>query len=393
MNHSSSELLVVPTLRFRYAEDGRVILTKKFIEGVSAYCKYWPGAVTVIAKTCSSADDNLDHVCVSKDELPFGIESFPHSREDFVKRISRARVLAATLSSDLLNLVDDCSVAEVALIWIAELSVNTRCQIIDADVANPLRRFKRKLNEHLLEVRYRRALDRSSGVQCNGTPVFDEYGGISPNALLFFDSRVTSELLIPQSVLKEKIQRYLNKEKLRLGFSGRLVAIKGVTFLPEVADMLRARGVNFSMDIYGDGNLVPDLKAAIDKLGLANHVRLKGVLEFEKQLLPAVQESIDLFVCCHTQGDPSCTYLETLSCGVPIVGFSNEAWSGLARESRTGWVVPMKNSQAMADQIAELETNRQELADAAEQALLFSSKHTFESTTKQRVEHFLRCAP
>ena len=114
----------------------------------------------------------------------------------------------------------------------------------------------------------------------------------------------------------------------------------------------------------------------------------KGI---KTELLPLVTDDVDLFVCCHRQGDPSCTYTETMSCGTPIAGYDNEAFQGMVKHSGTGFLSPMDRPRALARLIADLNSDRPRLADASLAALDFASAHDFESTMSGRVEHMLSC--
>src|SRR6185295_17610925 len=107
------------------------------------------------------------------------------------------------------------------------------------------------------------------------------------------------------------------------------------------ADGLRKLGVRFTLDIAGGGTLDAEVRASVAQLGLTDHVRFHGVLDFHDQLLPLIKERADLFVCCHRQGDPSCTYLETFACGTPIAGYANGALDGLSRLSGAAFLSPM----------------------------------------------------
>ncbi len=108
----------------------------------------------------------------------------------------------------------------------------------------------------------------------------------------------------------------------------------------DVAKKLRERKADFHLYICGDGESKPGISKRIRDEQLSGHVTLMGVLDFKSELLPFAKSSVDLFVCCHPQGDPSCTYLETMSCGVPIVGYANEAFEGLVRHSRADGLLP-----------------------------------------------------
>jgi glycosyltransferase involved in cell wall biosynthesis len=128
----------------------------------------------------------------------------------------------------------------------------------------------------------------------------------------------------------------------------------------------------------------------IRSLGLEKEVVMGGVLDFATELMPRMREEIDLFVCCHRQGDPSCTYLETWACGVPIVGYDNEAFAGLLRICRAGRVVLMDDWQGLTTAIAQLSQAPEELIDLAREGVSFARKHTFESEFQARINHAKR---
>jgi glycosyltransferase involved in cell wall biosynthesis len=154
-----------------------------------------------------------------------------------------------------------------------------------------------------------------------------------------------------------------------------------------VAAHLKRLGVPFTMTICGDGEYLPRLRADISRKGVADRVTLKGVLDFKTELVPFVTNETDLFVCCHRQGDPSCTYLETMACGVPIAGYGNEAWGGLARIGGTGWVASVGDPIELAERIAALQRDRAALEQASRRALAFAREHSFEKTFRRRIEH------
>jgi colanic acid/amylovoran biosynthesis glycosyltransferase len=115
----------------------------------------------------------------------------------------------------------------------------------------------------------------------------------------------------------------------------------------------------------------------------------KPAVDFETGWLQTLRAEADVFVCCHPQGDPSSTYPEVMSCGVPIIGFANPAWAGIAAMTDGGWVVPVGDCKAMAAKLAELSQRRDEIASAAARARAFGMEHVFESTFSARVRHLL----
>lgn len=387
--HDVGELLVVPAMRANGYADGRFGLTRKFVDGMAAYAAHWPGRVTTLLHRSDEPDSNLDHVAVSRGDLPFAVEWVPKDWAAKASRMSRAGIMLATLDGPQIPWLAMSGQTGVPLIWVTEYSVNTRGQIIDAEVPGFLRRQKRKFDTALLEHRFRDAICRAKGMQCNGTPTYEAYRHLNPRGMLFFDSRVDAGMTASDDDIARRSQTLVGGAPLRLAFSGRLLAMKGVDHLPLVAAELRRLRVPFSLDIYGGGDREDALHTAIRRHELEGQVLIRGVQDFQSELVPAMKHSVDLFVCCHPQGDPSCTYLETMACGTPIAGYGNEAWQGLATHAKAGWVTPMGRPLELARQIASLHHERQALVTAAKAVRDFARKHAFDITMRNRVEHLL----
>ena len=227
-------------------------------------------------------------------------------------------------------------------------------------------------------------LREAAGLQCNGVPAFRIYGGDVRDPLLYFDNRVREADVITDAGLAEKHAALKKGRPLKLVFGGRLIAMKGAGHMPGIARELVRLGVDFSLDIYGAGPLEARIRRDIDAWGLAGKVTLKGVVDFNTGWVPLLKSGPDLFICPHPQGDPSSTYTEVMSCGVPIVGYDNEAFLGVAELSGSGWHVPMGNQRALAERIAQLNGNRDEIAAAARKGTNFAKEHCFERTFKRR---------
>jgi glycosyltransferase involved in cell wall biosynthesis len=385
-------LVILPPLKACF-EDGRVVLTRKFVEGAVSFARSWQGGVKVLAEPARTPTDSLDNVRLGATELGFAIEPLRYRDcASLLEKMRGAEVVLANLDDSQSNVARLCATARVPCVYVSENSLATRRQMVRVSTHNPLVRLRRNVWTTRLEGRLRRAVTCAAGVQCNGTPTYEAYRSINPSPLLFFDSRVTNEMLASDQALEKRIEILLAGGPLRLAFSGRLVDIKGVDHLPLVAAALRLRGVPFVMEIYGGGELEARLHRMISEMGLQRHVRLRGVADFATQLIPAMSSGADLFVCCHRQGDPSCTYLETMSCGTPIVGYDNEAFRGVAWHSGVGWTTPLDDPRALAERIAQLDSDRAALATAARAAKAFAARHSFEETMRRRVEHLLACA-
>ena len=159
-------------------------------------------------------------------------------------------------------------------------------------------------------------------------------------------------------------------KKLRLTFSGRLSLMKGVDDLLNVAQHLRKMLDGwFHLSICGEGEYASQLHKDIRANELENFVTMRGTMDFKTQLVPFVTNETDIFVCCHRQGDPSCTYLETMACGVPIVGYANDAWEQLSHHSNSGWVTKLGDPEMLAYKIASLNREPETIAREAHKSL------------------------
>lgn len=384
----SSTLVVIPSLDIGLAADGRVRLTRKFISGMQMYVDRWNGPVEVLAQR-SEADHsgNLDDSWVQPGALPFRVTAADLDGDEAKAAVRRAAVVQGGADHRLNHMPALCAAMGAKYVFVAEYTLRTRWQIIDADALAWPVAWRRKIWAWRQEHANTASVRASAAVQCNGTPTFEAYRQLNHRTLLYFDSRVTADMLPAAPRALQRSQPWSASDPIRLAFSGRLNRMKGADHLVRVARALRDLKVPFLMDIYGDGPLAPSLEEAIRREKLEGAVRLHGVLDFATELMPTIRDHVDLFVCCHRQGDPSCSYLETMACGVPIVGYANEAFAGLMRLCPAGESVPMDDWAAMATAIARLSREPRRLGELATQALSFAREHTFEREFERRIEH------
>ncbi len=380
-------LSVVSVLPAAKSADGRLLLTRKFVDGLREYRRHWGNRIVVYTPPGVVPSGSLDEVRLRPEELPCEIVILPP--EHVVAAITDGGASLAMLSLDdfqQLGIARECRARGVPYVYVSEYSLKTRWQIVDATTSNPLKRLRRRLWERGQERKRLRALTGAVGLQCNGTPTYEDYKAICSNALLFFDTRVTAAMLASEYEVRQKYAVSNADRTLRLLFSGRLVAMKGVMDLISVARELKKLKVDFHLSICGDGNLAGSLEQAIRAHDLSAQINLEGVLDFACELVPLVKRSIDLFVCCHPQGDPSCTYLETMACGVPIAGYANDAFAGVVQHSGAGWLSPLNRPDLLAAEIQRAAASPGAMGEMALRALRFAADHTFEREFARRTE-------
>lgn len=284
-----------------------------------------------------------------------------------------------------------CKSLNVKCINDLEYTLQTRLEINKLSSKNNFDKLKTILWLFINEKKRIKSLKLADALQANGMPAYNDYKKYfkdSSSALLYFDNRITSDMLISDKSLHNRLDALDLNLPIRLAFSGRIIAMKGADDLIKTALNLKKMNVNFTFDIFGDGELRQELEVLLVKLDLTDCVKFHGAVDYESKLIPFIQKNVDVFVCCHKQSDPSCTYIETYACGVPIIGYANKAHSGILDIVDAGWEVPIGDSKKLARIIKSINNNRSVIKKKSINARNFALEHTFEIEFQKRVKQW-----
>lgn len=384
----TGQLIITPSVPI-WQEAGSLILDRKFYEGMLLYAERWPGGLKCVVPLSDSPFPDFGLVAIDRSELPFECLVLENGEPIGADHLAGAAlVLASGDDFNQLHLAALCAGMGIRCVYVIEYIPETRYQIVALGTSNPLLRLRRYLYLWRGERRRLRAFALADGLQSNGMPAFREYGRFR-NPLLYFDSRVHQEEMIGEAELEQRLEALARNQPLRLAFSGRLIRMKGADHLLELAYRLQHEGFRFHMTLYGTGELEGEMAAYIAENGLAERVTLAGAVDFHERLLPDLKARVDLFVVLHRQSDPSCTYLETLSCGLPILGYENRAFAGLLETAEIGWGAPLDDLEAIKAQLLWIDGNREELARRSRISADFARRHSFEETFAKRIDHLL----
>ena len=387
-----SNLTILPNLRATKLSENQVIISQKFLDGVLTYQKFWQNSITVLMEESAKENNNLDNIVIQINQLPFELRLINFTQINPQKDLKSNSIVLASLGYRTNHISQLCKSQKIPCIYITEYSLATRKQIINANLKNPLLRLRKQFWENNQERQRIKAIQIAEGVQCNGTPTYESYHKINPKPLLYFDTRITDDLLATDQTIETRYFNSKDQSKIRLLFSGRLIKMKGADHLLIVAQKLKDLGLNFELFICGDGGLKEMMEQQVTRSQLSKYVKIMGILEFKTELVPFIKDNIDLFICCHRQGDPSCTYLETMSCGVPIIGYDNEAFAGVVTYSEAGWLVEMDRPELLAKKIVELSQDKNLIKAMSFASLNFAAKHTFHKTFESRISHIKEVA-
>ncbi|MDO5618395.1 glycosyltransferase family 4 protein [Kocuria sp.] len=362
------------------ADSGAFLLEARAAEAVTATARQWPGAVTVLVPeilevpASAALPDGL--AVVGDTDVAVNVRQSGHGPEAVDRH--GFDIVTGLLAPHMLDLVQ----AQTPIVLTAEVDWRIRWGIQRALGARGINALRVLAGLGRQELRIRRAAGQTAGLQCNGPAASHAYSGLTHESLTYYDHRVRASDL----EAARDVSGWDGQGALRLGFSGRLDPIKGPQFALEATRRARVRGLNVELTIFGAGPLEEELRRSQD-----SGIRFAGFRAFRDEWLPEVRESIDLMVLPHPQGDPSCTYFESLGSGCPVLGFRNSTLTPLAVDHGLGWAVEPGNVDGLVERLAQIMEDPQSLADARLRGLEFMGEHTFEKTVQKRVEHTVRC--
>ncbi len=165
----------------------------------------------------------------------------------------------------------------------------------------------------------------------NGYDLSDFKPGIDPNESIRSSLQISSSIPL-------------------IGTVGRYHPQKDHANLLEALAILKLRNISFHCILVGTGlnNRNTELVDLIDNLDLTNYVQLLG----RRNDISQIMNALDLHVLPSTsEGFPN-VVAEAMACGTPCV--TTDVGDASVIVGDTGWVVPPKNPQALADSIIQV---------------------------------------
>lgn len=382
-----ARLLIIASAPVMAAGAGQWRLDTKFVEGMRLHRELWQEPVDALLwQGVGPIPFGADY---AEADLGFGLTVLGPGEPVTSALLAPYGVVSA--SADMMGvwgLPDLCRAEGAKLVYAIENTLETRLRIIALDRDRGLLRKARSALWTLGQERQKRAaFRRADGVQANGFPALAAYRALNRNTMIYLDNRMLPAMMATPPEMAARAAYLASAGPLRLVHSGRLETMKGAQDVVPVAVELRALGVDFTLDIYGTGSLEAEMATGITRHGLQGQVRLHGPVDFATVLVPWLRQNADLFLSCHRQADPSCTYLESIGCGLPVVGYANAMLAALVRDSKTGWTVPMGDIAALAARVATLAQDRAAVTVHAARGLTYAQSHDFRTEFVGRMDH------
>lgn len=364
-------------------------IDRKFHIGMKDYAKKIDAPLITLHPQAARDASIMDPVELKVSELPYRIVTIPYGGNWrplpsaiplLRKEISSARLVYGGYG-DGMGATAIALACGVLYILMLEYDLKTQITATTMQVNGKLRRAIRAMRTTW---NYYKAglpeMRRAHSVHCNGYPIYDVAMRENLNALLYLDSRMSADMIMSHDELSARLAERRGKP-LRLLYSGRYEAMKGAVDTVKVGLECLAMGIEIEMHCYGQGNLAAEMRELAK--GSSSRIVIHDAVPYPD--LVKIARTFDVFVCCHVQNDPSCTYLESFGAGLPIVGYANRMWERLCDTSGAGLCSPIGKPHLVAADVRRL-TNREALIGKSVKALDFARAHSYEMEHGKRIE-------
>ena len=169
--------------------------------------------------------------------------------------------------------------------------------------------------------------------------------GVNPERIRLIHSGVDARQFEPAIACRK-----VDSEILVVGSVAVMEERKGHRYLLEAAQSLKRRGYRIRYRLAGDGSLKNGLEAMVETLGLSDEVSFVGFISD----VPAFLAGLDIFVMPSLYEGLGVAVLEAMAAGKAVVASQVGGLAESVVDSVTGFLVPARDSQGLADAIAKL---------------------------------------
>jgi glycosyltransferase involved in cell wall biosynthesis len=159
----------------------------------------------------------------------------------------------------------------------------------------------------------------------------------------------------------------------RILFVGRLEKTKGVDYLIDAFAELASEFPDLEMQIVGDGSYRAMLEKQVRALALTNRITFLGWVKDRAQLIHEYAQATILVVPSTLPENLGTVCIEAMAVGRPIIGTNAGGIPELVSDAKTGFLVPVENSKAIAAKVRHLLTHKAELHSMEEAACIRST--------------------
>ena len=214
------KLVVISPLKGVLRPNRKILLTRKFFDGMALYRELWKGPVIHACEPGREASDNLDNMEVELDAAPFRTVCEEFTDDRLVRLLKPGSLVLASVGDRFNSISRLCREEGIPCVYITEYSLRTRLQIAREyrrSIAHGAWHSWREFQQERAQVR---AIRLADAVQCNGTPTYMSYKALTSQPLLFFDTRIEETMLARPAEISARLARFQKGSHLAFGVLG-----------------------------------------------------------------------------------------------------------------------------------------------------------------------------
>ncbi len=177
--------------------------------------------------------------------------------------------------------------------------------------------------------------------------------------------------------------------KRNIVFLGRLEKRKGLPFLLEAFALVKRDFPDTRLVVAGDGGLRSVCELYVERNRLAD-VIFTGYVADEAR--PDYYKTADIYCAPNTGGESmGLVLLEALSAGAPIVASRIDGFRDVLQEGREGFMVPPRDSEALAMALKRLLADQSLRKKMGGQAQKTAQRYDWESVSARIIDYYREC--
>ena len=153
--------------------------------------------------------------------------------------------------------------------------------------------------------------------------------------------------IIPNPINQKSVGEYKKEKNHRIITVGRLISAKNHKLRIDAFYQIKDKYPDYTLEIYGEGELKNNLQEQIESLGLRNKVFLMGS---KQNVIAELSDAACFVLSSNYEGFPN-VLIEAMATGIPVI--STDFPSGIARELITngdnGFLIETENKDQMVE--------------------------------------------
>ncbi|HEV3112088.1 MAG TPA: glycosyltransferase [Candidatus Binataceae bacterium] len=251
--------------------------------------------------------------------------------------------------------------------------------------AGGFQRWRRDLQLRIMDRPVRRSAASASLTFMHTPATVRRYRMAARNSIAIRQPGHETGDVIGKEDFENKRRALLDAERLIVVGAARHRALKGFEFLIMAAGILKQRGVDIEVRIYGEGPATSRLKALCERLDVGDRVSLAGALPPGPAIYAAIAAG-HLFAMPHRTTDFGRAFYDAMAGATPVVAFRTESSVDTVRDGVDGWLCALDDAEALAARLERLDNCRALVAAAAVSARERALRETRSFWFGQRAE-------